>query len=609
MTLWQDRGYGPTDIEGGEHGRVRVNVPPGRAPEPAAPPSAGERFELGEEIGRGGNGAVHLAEQPSMRRTVVVKRLHEATPRTVRTLLGEAWVVGRLQHPNVVPIHTVTTVEGEPAIAMQRIVGEPWSASLQRDRPARGWAEPPRRHLDVFLSVCNAVAYAHERGIVHLDLKPDNVMVGGFGEVYVVDWGMAAGFGPERPRWLRATDDIAHVAGTPGYMAPEMAAGDGASIGPATDVYLLGATLHHVLLGEPLHTGKTLLATLHHAYASEPFAYPPEVPAQLAGILHRACHVDPEKRFESVGALRAALEEYLAHRQSARLAEEAAAELRALRALELGSALEDRHETRCRFALEQARRTWPENPEAARVRSELTAELLDRAVARDDLAAAERWAAELDAVPSDLARRLHALRATQAAERKRLERLDRLGRELDPRAAMRERRQLFATFATLWLLVNLAFGLVTRRGWWSIGYREIFAEGVLLALVLVPYTLIMRRVFFRNRINARLQAVLIMTAIGSELFFVAAWLRDVPFATALGLTPLLYAFGFGAVAIAVDWRLSLGAALLLVTWLVVELWPAWVFEALAVGGFASAITAWFWPAPDEPSRADRAPEA
>ena len=163
----------------------------------------GERFVLGSTIGEGGMGLVHLAEQRMLRREVAIKTVkpEHVAPLTVRKLLQEGWITGRLEHPNIVPVHDLEIDdEGRPLLVLKKVEGAAWAELLadpalvkQRLVSERVRSRPTDEdvlewHVGVLSQVCRALSYAHSRGIVHRDLKPDNVMIGAFGEVYVLDW-------------------------------------------------------------------------------------------------------------------------------------------------------------------------------------------------------------------------------------------------------------------------------------------------------------------------------------------------------------------------------------------------------------------------------------
>ena len=194
------------------------------------------------------------------------------------------------------------------------------------------------------MQLCNAVAYAHSRGVVHRDIKPGNVLLGEYGEVYLADWGIARRIGEAQ----------GPLAGSPAYMAPEMLGG---RADERTDVYLLGATLHHVLTGQPRHRGP-MAEALRSVTASAPFDYAPTVPTDLAAVCNRACAPDPAERYPDASELRAAVRAHLRLRATRGLLETAEARARALTGLPPGApaAAVDATFTESRFGFEQASR-------------------------------------------------------------------------------------------------------------------------------------------------------------------------------------------------------------------------------------------------------------
>jgi serine/threonine-protein kinase len=241
---------------------------------PIAPDGAVEpvgRYELREEIARGGMGAVYLAIDRTLRRQVAVKLLlsrFEGGSAVARRFVDEAHIAGQLQHPGIPPIHDLGTLpDGRPFLAMKLIKGQTLDDLLdERTDPGadRG------RFIAVFEQVCQAVAYAHARRVIHRDLKPQNIMVGAFGEVQVMDWGLAKVLG-ETKMGRVPTDSDARVAteilsardsdgsetqagsvlGTPAYMAPEQAVGAIEQVDERSDVFGLGGVLAVILTGWP----------------------------------------------------------------------------------------------------------------------------------------------------------------------------------------------------------------------------------------------------------------------------------------------------------------------------------------------------------------------
>lgn len=348
-------------------------------------------------LGEGGMGRVFLARQHSLDRDVAVKTTRAGVDAAIqRALLAEGAITGRLEHPAIVPVHALgLDASGSVAMVMKRIEGVPWSElAADAEHPGwEGWSGDARDrlpgHLQILTQVCNAVHYAHSRGVVHRDIKLENVLIGRFGDVYLADWGVAGVVG----------DQEARLCGTPGYMAPEMVLGG--PIDARTDVYLLGATLHEILTGEMRHEAHHAAGALLRATRSEPYSYGPNVPDDLAELLNRACHRDPDERPLTAQAFRDEVATYLDHRESAALAAEARDRLAALeRLLERDTSTE--HETQAeidrlvaevRFGLERALAGWRGDAPTHQARARLEAILQRRA---ERAAALERDAQERD---------------------------------------------------------------------------------------------------------------------------------------------------------------------------------------------------------------------
>ena len=205
-----------------------------RLREAAAWPELDARYEITGVAGHGGMGTVYVAEDHVLDREVAVKVLDVADERgsRARRLQREAHILARLDHPGIVPIHGAGTLEDGRAFYVMKLVKGRRLDDLIRDRT------PLASRLTVFDRILDAVACAHAHGVVHRDLKPDNVMVGAFGEVYVMDWGVAQD----------GADDEAVVVGTPGFMAPEQALAR--EVDPRADIYALGMLLTQLIGGD-----------------------------------------------------------------------------------------------------------------------------------------------------------------------------------------------------------------------------------------------------------------------------------------------------------------------------------------------------------------------
>ncbi|MCX8040112.1 MAG: serine/threonine protein kinase [Planctomycetota bacterium] len=249
-----------------------------------------ERYRLGPVIGVGGTATVYAAEQLALQRQVAIKVSSSAHRR--EAFRAEAVTIAELEHPNIVPVYDA----GADWLVMKRIRGRNLEQLLSEG--AIGLVEA----VEALVKVCDAVAYAHSRGIIHRDIKPDNILIGDYGEVLLTDWGLAVAIeeGVEsRPRTQRLGEVTAVTAGTPSYMAPEVALGDRTRIGRATDVFLIGATLYRCLAGRPPFTAASALDAVVQAAWNQhtPLsALRPDAPPLLLAVVERAMATDPVER-------------------------------------------------------------------------------------------------------------------------------------------------------------------------------------------------------------------------------------------------------------------------------------------------------------------------
>ena len=355
---------------------------PAAAPAPQAPASgdkpetidlhasrssgpSGFEITVSEPIGAGGMAEVDAATQESLDREVALKRPRSdrKTDEIAASLIGEARMLASLDHPNIPPVHQLGfTDDGQPVIVMKRVRGNSWRTLLQ-DPAHSFWDEEPRFqlkvHLGILQQVCNAVEYAHEKKIIHRDLKTDNVMVGDFGEVYLLDWGVAISLDENGER---AADQF---CGTLCFAAPEMLSSK-APLTRRTDVYLLGCILHEVLTLKIRHQGGKIREVIDNALASEPYRYSKDVHPALAVIANKATHRDPDQRYRSASEFRKAIEEHLAHYQALDLLNSTLEKMAALEKL-YADKESDRdgfkfHETAylCRFGFQRVAKIAPD---------------------------------------------------------------------------------------------------------------------------------------------------------------------------------------------------------------------------------------------------------
>jgi len=262
-------------------------------------------YELIEEIGRGGMGVVYKARQKGLDRTVAIKMIlasHLASPEHVRRFQVEARAAARLHHPHIVQIHEVGQVHGQHFFAMEYVEG----ISLA-ERLAQGPVDLETA-ARLVSQVARAVAHLHGQGIVHRDLKPSNILLDAEGKPYVTDFGLAKVFRAD------SATTTGTVLGTASYMAPEQASGHRASVGPASDVYSLGAVLYELLTGQPPFRAETPLDTLMLVLSQDPplpRSLNRHVPRSLELIALRCLAKEPAQRYASADALADDLERFL----------------------------------------------------------------------------------------------------------------------------------------------------------------------------------------------------------------------------------------------------------------------------------------------------------
>jgi serine/threonine-protein kinase len=275
-------------------------------------PATFDRFRVNAVLGRGGMGEVLSARDERIGRWVAIKRLRErgARAEVIARFLREARIQARLEHPAIVPVHELHDTEDDPYFVMKQITG----ASLDNVIASR----PRNVLLRAFVEVCLAIEFAHSRGVIHRDLKPSNIMLGDFGEVYVVDWGIARVIGDAASRTNFAEIDTVDrgatvpgsVLGTPGYISPEQIRGD-TDLDGRSDVYALGCILFEILAGRPLHPRGLAGLTTALAGVDAHASLHRDVPPELDDVCVKATAIDRDTRFTSARALADAVQRYL----------------------------------------------------------------------------------------------------------------------------------------------------------------------------------------------------------------------------------------------------------------------------------------------------------
>jgi eukaryotic-like serine/threonine-protein kinase len=301
--------------------------------------SDGQRFRVLRPHAQGGLGAVFVALDCELNREVALKKIlekHADDPVSRQRFLLEAEVTGGLEHPGIVPVYGLGTYsDGRPYYTMRFIKGDSLKEAIDRFHDGmRDASDPGRRSLELrkllrqFLDACNAIDYAHSRGVLHRDIKPSNIIVGKHGETLVVDWGLAKTLGrvdPGRDAGEQtlvpssasgSTETLPGSAlGTPSYMSPEQACGDLDRIGPGSDVYAMGATLYCLLSGRPPFEGKDIALMLRKVQQGDFVRLrqlDPSIEKALEAICSKAMELKPENRYGTPRALADDIEHWLA---------------------------------------------------------------------------------------------------------------------------------------------------------------------------------------------------------------------------------------------------------------------------------------------------------
>jgi serine/threonine-protein kinase len=295
-----------------------------------------ERFRILRFHKQGGLGRIYKARDEELGREVALKEVRPDKVAEVDLLsrfVLEAEITGGLEHPGIVPVYSLGTyVDGRPFYAMRFVEGDSLKEAIESYHREHPRPDPTavefRRLLGRFLDVCEAIGFAHSKGVLHRDLKPHNVMLGRYGETLLIDWGLAKATGRREPGRADAAVEATLVPpsgsghaptlgalGSPPYMSPEQAAGATESLGPATDVYGLGAILFAILTGKPpVEGGKTeeVLDRVRRGAIGAPRSLNPNIPRALEAICLKALSLQPQDRYATALALAKDVEHWLA---------------------------------------------------------------------------------------------------------------------------------------------------------------------------------------------------------------------------------------------------------------------------------------------------------
>ncbi|WP_372369906.1 protein kinase [Candidatus Uabimicrobium sp. HlEnr_7] len=374
-------------------------------------PPAFSSYEVQGEIARGGMGVVYNAKQNSLKRNVAIKQIlpKSWTPSIQEKFIAEATVTAYLNHPNIPAVYDLGQGEdGDVLMAMQLVEGLSWvyllyPETFKHQLIAEKYSQED--HLDILLHICSAVAFAHNKGVIHNDLKPENIMVGEFREVYIMDWGIAVDFWDNRPDDLPIVrkDMIKRPMGTPSYMPPELATGDGQKIGPWTDIYLLGGLLYEIIERRPPRTGETTLDVLDYAVEGKTPQFSTNSSPELKSICLKALQKNIGDRYQNVHEFQNDIQNYLRHRQSLIIANNSNRILNNCLTNVKNQSRDEEDNIRCYDNLaksvagfEQALLLWKNNEKAIKGKQKARIEYAEIALRNGDFLLAEAQLMELD---------------------------------------------------------------------------------------------------------------------------------------------------------------------------------------------------------------------
>lgn len=463
-----------------------------------------KELNVHDVLGEGGMGIVYRGVQSHPEREVAIKRLKHQSAYMRLALYREAMITGTLSHPTIIPIHALNLTGADaPEVVMKKIEGNTileLIASMHAKENADDSDISLRRLLNVLRQVCNGLEYAHSKGIIHRDIKPENIMVCAFGEVYILDWGIAV-CDLDLPVFPHG------LVGTPSYMAPEMLSGNPNEVDARTDVFLLGATLHHILTGEVRNKGDMLDDVLDSIEAADPFSYGAEVPEILASIANQACHRDPEQRIQSPALFRTRIEEYLEYQQAFTVYDAAQKELSVLEQLvqykdpskRQRHAIQ-RHYNRCRFGFEHALEIWPHFRMAKRKLDQSKITMIEHHLARKKLDAVLPLMDEVESLPEHLRAEIEKLGMEQSTMQHELQ-LFREDQNRKQSSALFRSALLVGTCSSCAVLLYYLFQ-INEFDPNVLSTQTLLLQSLTLGVPLVPVVILGRTRFFGSS-NAR----------------------------------------------------------------------------------------------------------
>ena len=328
-------------------------------------------YRLKGKIGQGACGLVYAADQNTVDREVAIKviRPEMAGDDCIKSLfLSEAVVTGDLDHPNIVPVYDLGIDQEQRLFyTMKKIKGISWNQVIAQ--------KTVTENIEILLRVCDAVAFSHAKGVVHRDLKPHNIMLGDYGEVFVMDWGVAVSTSENGKAEILTP--LTSQAGTPVYMAPEMADANASKVNHLSDIYLLGGILYEIETGLTPHHARNLNECLRKVAGN--IIQPTEKKSELIDIALKAMATAPSQRHQSVAQFSQAIRDYQSHAQSIELCKRAAE----IHARASGSQAYRDYQLAL-FSYENALLMWPENGHASAAKTEVNLDYAGTAFANND---------------------------------------------------------------------------------------------------------------------------------------------------------------------------------------------------------------------------------
>jgi serine/threonine-protein kinase len=426
-------------------------------------------------------------------------------------------------------------------------------------------------------------------------------MIGRYGEVYLVDWGIAVSVRTDASGRVPLASEATEMAGTPAYMAPEMLGSSIGKLSERTDVYLLGAVLHEILTGKPPHHSEVFRQIVTSILTSQ-IVYGPDIPSELAAIAKRAMARDAAQRFASADEMRLRLEWYLRHRGSLALSREAAERVAKLRELVEPEAATDagirervyRLFSEARFGFRQALAASEDNASAKSGLREATALVAEYDLGRGRPEAAAAALAEIDDPPPSLVARVADAMRARAAEKERLERLEKLDADLDPRTGRRTRVTIAAVVGVFWTIVPEVCGWYERR------HEDIGPTHVYLftfAIFLPPLALAFwgRDSMSRTAVNRRIIATGLVLFSAMFALELGCTLLGIDLVRVTVLLLLVFFLLAAAIAVNTDSRLWPATVVFLAAFLGAAAFPSLRWHFMAIADFVllvNFVVAW-----------------